>query len=141
MLALVKLTSLGEGHAAVPQAMNRVSGTAATGAPVAFHCPEPVTFALTEAGVMRNSPRVHGAKIFMNWLISREGQIAQFWADESTPVRIDMQSKEFLPYPEAVAGKMVATPGDDDTKAKLQKRWNALWLQGGGTVDVNEDSE
>ena len=139
--ALVKLTSLGEGHAAVPQAMNRVSGTAATGAPVGFHCPEPVTFALTEAGVMRNSARVHGAKIFMNWLISREGQIAQFWADESTPVRIDMQSKEFLPYPEAVVGKTVATPGDDETKAKLQKRWNALWLQGGGTVDVSEDSE
>jgi iron(III) transport system substrate-binding protein len=136
--ALVKLTSLGEGHAAVPQAMNRVSNTAATGAPVGFHCPEPVTFALTEAGIMRNSAHINGAKIFMNWLISREGQIAQYWADESTPVRIDMQSKEFLPYPEEVAGKTMATPGDDETKAKLQKRWNALWLQGGGTVDNTE---
>jgi hypothetical protein len=38
-----------------------------------------------------------------------------------------------------VAGKKVATPGDDETKAKLQKRWNALWLQGGGTVDNSED--
>lgn len=138
--ALVKLTSLGEGHAAVPQAMNRVSNTAETGAPVGFHCPEPVTFALTEAGVMSNTPRLAGAKLFMNWLISREGQIAQFWADESTPVRPDMQRKEFLPYPDEVAGKKVATPGDDETKAKLQKRWNALWLQGGGTVD-NTESE
>lgn len=137
--ALVKLTSLGEGAAAVPQAMNRVFNTAETGAPVAFHCPEPVTFALTEAGIMKNSPHLHGAKIFMNWLISREGQIAQFSADESTPVRPDMQRKEFLPYPDEVAGKKVATPGDDETKAKLQKRWNALWLQGGGTVDNDEE--
>lgn len=139
--ALVKLTSLGEGHAAVPQAMNRVSNAAETGAPVGFHCPEPVTFAMTEAGIMRNSAHINGAKVFMNWLISREGQIAQFWADESTPVRPDMQRKEFLPYPDEVAGKKVATPGDDETKAKLQKRWNALWLQGGGTVDLKEDSE
>ena len=137
--ALVKLTSLGEGVAAVPQAMNRVKNVADTGAPVGFHCPEPVTFALTEAGIMRNAPHLNGAKIFMNWLISREGQMAQYWADESTPVRVDMQRKEFLPYPEEVVGKKTATPGDDETKAKVAKRWNALWLQGGGTVENTEE--
>jgi hypothetical protein len=65
--------------------------------------------------------------------------MAQYWADESTPVRIDMQRKEFLPYPEEVIGKKTATPGDDETKAKVAKLWNKLWLQGGGAVDKSGD--
>jgi ABC-type Fe3+ transport system substrate-binding protein len=130
--ALVKLTGLGEGHAAVPQAMSRVGQYAQTGAPIGFHCPLPVTTALTEAGIMSNSPHLNGARIFLNWFISREGQIAQFWADGSNPVRTELQRKEFLAFPEAVAGKKVAEEGEDATKAKLAKAWNARWLKASG---------
>jgi iron(III) transport system substrate-binding protein len=139
--ALVKLAGLGEGNAAVPAAMNRVGALAETGAPVGYHCPEPVTFTFAEGGILRNSPRINGAKIFLNWFISREGQIAQYWADESAPVREELRSKEFLAYPDAVVGKKMATPGDEETKIKLQKTWNDLWLNGGGTIDAKEGSE
>lgn len=136
--ALVKLTGIGEGHGAIPQAMNRVGEVAASGAPVAYHCPEPVTFMVTEGGILKNSPRLNGARIFLNWFISREGQMAQYWADESTPIRADLHRKEFIPYPEAVAGKSVIKPGSDETKVKMQKAWNAHWLQSGGTIENNE---
>ncbi len=136
--ALVRLVSLGEGHAAVPQAMNRVGSQARVGAPVGFHCPEPVTFALSEAGLMRNSPSVNGAKIFLNWFISREGQIAQFWADQSTPVRKELQRKEFLDFPDAVADKRMVTSGEPETRVRLQKYWDARWQSMGGTVSTSE---
>jgi ABC-type Fe3+ transport system substrate-binding protein len=132
--ALVKLTGLGEGHAAVPQAMSRVGQYAQTGAPIGFHCPLPVTTALTEAGIMSNSPHLNGARIFLNWFISREGQIAQFWADGSNPVRTELQRKEFLAFPEAVADKKVAEEGEDATKAKLAKAWNERWLKASGAA-------
>jgi iron(III) transport system substrate-binding protein len=130
--AHVKLTALGEGHAAIPQAMARVGPQAVKGAPVGFHCPEPVTVALTESGIMRESPRINGARIFLNWFISREGQIAQYWADKSVPVREELRRKEFLYFPEAVVNKKVGKPGRSETKKKMLKLWNESWLKGGG---------
>lgn len=139
--ALVKLTGIGEGHGAIPQAMNRVSEVAATGAPVGYHCPEPVTFMPSEGGILKNSPRVNGAKIFLNWFISREGQIAQFWVDQSTPVRDELHGREFLGYPDAVTGKKMVKAGSEETKVKVQKYWNNLWLKGGGTIDAGAEAE
>lgn len=57
-----------------------------------------------------------------------EGEIAQFWADGSNPVRTELQHKEFLAFPKAVIGKKVTEEGEDETKAKRAKAWNAGWL-------------
>jgi hypothetical protein len=95
----------------------------------------------SEGGILRNSPRVNGAKIFLNWFISREGQIAQYWVDQSAPIRDELHGREFLPYPDAVLGKSVVKAGSEETKVKLHKRWNELWLQGGGTIDAKAAEE
>ena len=133
--ALVKLTALGEGQAAVPQAMNKVGDSAKTGSPVGYHCPEPVPLVLTEMGIMKNSPHVNGAKIFANWFISKEGQIAQFWANASTPAREDMRGKQFLDFPEAVIGKKLVTlhPDSSQTVVKLSEYWDKMWQSAGGS--------
>jgi hypothetical protein len=47
-------------------------------------------------------------------------------------VRTELQRKEFLAFPEAVIGKKVAEEGEDETKAKLAKAWNARWLKATG---------
>jgi iron(III) transport system substrate-binding protein len=132
--AIVKLTALGEGEIAVPQAMNKVGDAVREGSPVGYHCPEPVPLVLTEMAIMKNSPHVNGAKIFANWFISKEGQIAQFWANASTPAREDMRGKQFLDFPEAVEGKKVMTlhPNSKQTSVDLSEYWDKMWQSAGG---------
>jgi ABC-type Fe3+ transport system substrate-binding protein len=133
--AIVKLTALGEGQIAVPQAMNKVGDAVKAGSPVGYHCPEPVPLVLTEMAIMKNSPHVNGAKVFANWFISKEGQIAQFWANASTPAREDMRGKQFLDFPEAVEGKKVMTlhPDSTQTSIHLSEYWDKMWQSAGGS--------
>ena len=141
--AMVKLTALGEGDAAVPQAMARVAALQRSGSPIGYHCPEPVPFVLTESGMMKNSPRINGARIFMNWLISREGQIAQFWATKSVPARAELQGAEFLEYPEAITGKQLVKLSMDSgsTATKVGEYWDKMWQSSGGTGKSSHDDE
>jgi iron(III) transport system substrate-binding protein len=134
--ALLNLAILGEGEIAVPSAMERVGAQAQKGAPIGFHCPEPVPFTVSELGVFKGAPHINAAKIWVNWFLSKEGQVAQFWAEGSSPIHKDMQRKEFLDYPEAIAGKQMAVLGPDAaaTSVRLAKFWDPLWIQGGGFV-------
>jgi iron(III) transport system substrate-binding protein len=137
MSALLNLVVLGEGDAAIPSAMNRVGPLHDKGAPIAHHCPEPVVFTVSELGIFKNSPHINGAKIWVNWFLSKEGQIAQFWANGSTPIHTELQSNSrFVRWPELVKGKKRAIHGPDAaaTSVRLAKFWGPLWLQGGGYV-------
>jgi iron(III) transport system substrate-binding protein len=132
--AMVKLAALGEGQAAVPQSMAKVGELVREGSPVAYHCPEPVPFVLTEMGLMKNSPHTNGAKIYANWFISREGQLAQFSANGSTPAREDMRGKQFLDFPEQIEGKKLVTlqANSSQTVRKLSEYWDRMWQSAGG---------
>lgn len=136
MSALLNLVVLGEGDMAVPSAMNRTGPLVEKGAPIGFHCPEPVPYTVSELGVFKGAPHINAAKIWVNWLLSKEGQVAQYWAEESTPVHKDLQRKEFVFFPEAVAGKKKAVLGaeSEKTSVRLAKFWDPLWIQGGGYV-------
>jgi iron(III) transport system substrate-binding protein len=136
MSAILNLVILGEGDMAVPSAMNRVGPEAEKGAPIGFHCPEPVPFTVSELGVFKGAPHINAAKIWVNWLLSKEGQVAQYWAEESTPIHKGLQRKEFIYFPEAIEGKKKAVLGDesDKTSVRLAKFWDPLWIQGGGYV-------
>ncbi len=130
----INLVSLGEASAAVPSAMMRVGPEAKKGAPVAFHCPEPVPYTISDMAILKNSPHTNAAKVFVNWFLSKEGQIAQYWGNYSPPSHKELLRKEFLFYPEAVAGKKIAVL--DDNSEELSKRvieeWNKYWLAAGG---------
>jgi ABC-type Fe3+ transport system substrate-binding protein len=133
--AVIKLVGLGEADAVVPAAMNRVGPLAKKGMPVAHHCPTPVPFAVSDMGIFNKSPHTNAAKIFVNWFISKEGQIAQFWANKSTPSHKEFyQDKQFVFYPEVVAGKKMALLGPNSTKTAktLIKLWNKEWIGRGG---------
>lgn len=132
--AVLNLVVLGEGDAVIPAAMNRVGPLAGKGAPIAFHCPEPVPFTTSEMGLMSNSPNKNAAKLFVNWFLSKEGQVAQYWGDQSIPIHTGLQRKEFVFFPEAVANKGMALLGDnpDEASKRLIEFWDPLWQQGGG---------
>lgn len=132
--ALLNLVAVGEMDAAIPAAMDRVAQIREKGAPVMHHCPEPVPFAVSELGVMKNSPHVHAAKILTNWLLSKEGQVALFYANDATPAHKGLQSKEFVAYPEQVQGKKKAIAQDRDgsEEDELLKYWEARWQKAAG---------
>ena len=128
--ALQGLVIAGEINAALPAADYRVAQYVRKGAPIGWHCPEPVPSTISEMALIKGSPYTNSAHLFGNWLISKEGQVAQFVADGATPIHKDMQSKEFLAFPEEINGKPIAflAPerlGDENTV--MLDAWNPLW--------------
>lgn len=136
--AVLALVVAGEMDAAIPSAMNRVAEYIIKNdkTPVGHHCPEPVPFTISETGVMAKNPHMNAAKIYVNWYLSKEGQLAQFWANESTPSHKGMRDKRFVYWPENVDGKEMAKFSYDRPEvAKIVlKHWDTKWIQGGGYV-------
>jgi iron(III) transport system substrate-binding protein len=132
--ALISLTIAGEFPVAIPSAAYRVKGYVDKGAPVAWHCPEPVPLAVSEMGIIKGTPHLHAAKLFTNWFLSKEGQIAQYASDRAPPVHKDLQTKEFLAFPDEIIGRKVAFRGPElelETE-KMFAVWDPIWKQGIG---------
>jgi iron(III) transport system substrate-binding protein len=127
--ALVSLVIAGELAGAIPSADYRVGLYVDKGAPIAWHCPTPVPSAISEMAILKGNPNIHAARLFANWLLSKEGQIAQFHADGATPIHKDLQTKEFLKFPDEIAGKPLAfrDPELEDQNDALLALWNPLW--------------
>lgn len=80
----------------------------------------------------RNAPHPNAARVFGNWLLSREGQETVHKASSSTPARKDMTS--FMPPAVVIDYKKVATLGLDDMQqvSKLQQEGTIAKLLGLG---------
>lgn len=136
MNAMMELAMAGEYHANVPAGGYRARQKVAMGAPIGWTCPEPVPVAVSEMSILKGAPNMNSAKIFINWFLSKEGQISQYAANFAPPVHKDLQTKEFLPFPEEIIGKKTSfrEPSIElEIQPKLLKFWNELWLAGGGT--------
>jgi iron(III) transport system substrate-binding protein len=127
--AVLNLVIAGEFDAAIPSADYRMARYVERGAPVSWHCPTPLPSAISEMAILKGSPNIHAARLFANWLLSKEGQIAQFHADRATPIHKELQTKTFLMFPDEIAGKKIAfrDPGLEDLHDELLKIWNPLW--------------
>ena len=77
MTALTKLTAAGEFKATLAVAAYMVTRISKKGASVGFHCPDTVMVNATITAVLKGSPNTHAAKLFLNWLLSLEGQLFQ----------------------------------------------------------------
>jgi ABC-type Fe3+ transport system substrate-binding protein len=88
-----------------------------------------VPSAISEAGILRGNPNINASKLFLNWLLSKEGQMAQYVADDSPPIHKDLQTKDFLPFPEQIVGKNIAfrDPGLEEEHGELLELWNPYW--------------
>jgi len=130
MNALVNLVSAGEYNAAVASAGYRVKYLQDKGAPVDWHCPEPVPVAISEAGVMKGAPNIHAAYLYMNWLLSKEGQLAQFATSVEPPAHKELFNKGFLSFPKEIEGKAIAFRSPEllgETEKKFFSVWTPLW--------------
>src|SRR5919106_4125538 len=135
MNAMIELMSAGEFHATLPSAEYRTYQKQLDGAPVNYHCPEPVPVAVSEMGILKGAPNINSARLFINWFLSKEGQIAQYVADFAPPVHKDLQRREFVPFAAEILGKKDSFRDPKielDIQPKLLAYWDELWLRGGG---------
>lgn len=134
MNALISLAVAGEFDMTLPSAAYRTKQMLDRGAPIAWHCPEPVPLAISEMLVVKGGHR-NASLLYVNWFMSKEGQVAQFAANQAPPVHRELQTKEFLPFPDEVAGKKVAFRSPDKMEEdlpELMKIWDPLWLKSTG---------
>ena len=135
MNAMIELMAAGEFHATLPSAEYRTYQKQLDGAPVNYHCPEPVPVAVSEMGILKGAPNINSARLFINWFLSKEGQIAQYVADFAPPVHKDLQRREFVPFAAEILGKKDSFRDPKielDIQPKLLAYWDELWLRGGG---------
>jgi iron(III) transport system substrate-binding protein len=135
MNAMIELMAAGEFHATLPSAEYRTYQKQLDGAPVSYHCPEPVPVAVSEMGILKGAPNINSARLFVNWFLSKEGQIAQYVSDYAPPVHKELQRREFVPFAAEILGKkdVFRDPKIElDIQPKLLAYWDELWLRGGG---------
>ena len=104
------------------------------GMPVAAHCPEPVVGTWGKLGILKASPYVNAAKLYVNWHISREGQIANYIYARQVPVHVALWGRDFLPYPDEVMGKKLLFRTEDvlAEQPRIMAKWSQLWQSAGG---------
>ena len=134
MNALIELAIAGEFDVALPAAEYRTKQLMDKGAPIAWHCPEPVPMTISEMIVMKGG-NTNASLMFVNWFMSREGQVSQFASDQAPPVHKDLQTKDFLAFPEQILGRPIAFLDPEALETdleKLVKFWDPLWYSGMG---------
>jgi iron(III) transport system substrate-binding protein len=128
--ALVSLVVAGEFNATLAAAAYQVRSVEKKGAPVGFHCPDIVPVSISSVGVLAGNPHLNASKLFMNWFLSKEGQLAQYAADGAPPVHKALMGRGFMAYPEAIKGKKIAFRNPDLLDAELKALlafWNPLF--------------
>jgi len=134
--AMVGLTAAGELPAMIGAADYRVKEMAARGAPVDWHCPEPVPVAVSQLLMLKGGAATYAGYMFLDWFLSREGQLGQFYADASIPVHRDLsQDPRFLPYPDKVLGKQATARDEAGMRTEFPKLlavYDPLWKAAGG---------
>jgi ABC-type Fe3+ transport system substrate-binding protein len=131
----------GEFDLVVPAADNRVRNLLDKKAPVGYHCPDPVPLSTSELIIMKGSPNQYAAKIYVNWLLSKEGQISQYAVTKASPVHRALQTEHFLPMPSEVQGRKLAFAGDAAKAEVLLKYWSQKWLGAGGAAPQEKSNE
>jgi ABC-type Fe3+ transport system substrate-binding protein len=136
--AAVGLTVAGEVPAMVAAAEYRVKEYRDKGAPVNLHCPEPIPTAVSPMVMWKGTPAKYSAYLFLDWFLSKEGQVAQYVADLSTPVHAALKDDpRFLPFPEEIVGKKQALRDEaalESEYPEMMKVYQPLWEASGGAA-------
>ncbi len=136
MTAVTALTVAGEFDANIPAPEWRVAAYVKKGAPIGYHCPSPVPITLSQIVILEKSPHKNAARLFVNWMLSSEGQLMQYAKSFAVPVHKALQSPRFLSFSETIVGKPKVIRDDSliggDTQKKMLKMWKANWTASTG---------
>ena len=129
--AVTALVGAGELYASMPAYPERIKELQDKGAPVAWYCPDMVPLNFSRVAIFKASPGTVGGKIFVNWLLSKEGQLTQLAVFGTPPIHKDLQSPDFYIYPDEIRGKPFISFDDQATTDKFQAIWKKYALAGG----------
>jgi iron(III) transport system substrate-binding protein len=134
MNSLIELVIAGEFNVSLPSAEYRTKQLEDKGAPISWHCPEPLPLTISELIVLKGG-NTNASLMFTNWFLSKEGQISQYAADLAPPVHKELQTREFLSYPDEIMGRKSAFLDPELLERDLDnmlKIWEPLWYSGKG---------
>jgi iron(III) transport system substrate-binding protein len=137
LTALTALAVAGEFHASLPSPEWVAKRYVVKGAPLGYHCPAPVPITVSQIAMLDKSARKNAARLFINWMVSREGQLLQYAATFAVPVHKALQLPQFLPFADTIVGKRANVRDDallvSDTNKKMTELWDAYWAATPGT--------
>lgn len=122
--AAVGLVGAGENFVSLPAYPERIKELQEKGGPVAWHCPDFVPLQFSKLAVFRGSPGIDGGRLYVNWLLSKEGQIAQLAVFGTPPVHRDLQRPEFHIFPDEIKGKPFVSNDNQEDTDKFLELWN-----------------
>ena len=124
------LVGAGELYASMPAYPERVKELQDKRAPVAWYCPDLVPLSFSSVAIFRNSPGTFGGRIFVNWLLSKEGQLSQLAVFGTPPVHKELQSQDFHIFPDEIRGKELISFDDQAQTEKFLALWKKYALTG-----------
>ncbi len=133
---MINLPMVGEFDVGLPTPNDETAELMETGAPAGWHCPEPVPQYFNLIGMFRDSPTHHSSRIFINWILSQEGQLVRLAAGGDGPVHRDLQVEGAAALAEEYAGKDIALRTLDGMMNQLPllyEVWNPIWSESGGS--------
>lgn len=122
--AAIGLVGAGENYVSLPAYPERIKELQDKGGPVAWYCPDMVPLQFSKMAVFKGSPGINAARLYTNWLLSKEGQIAQLAVFGTPPVHKDLQSAEFHVFPDEIVGKPIISSEDTVATDKFLEIWN-----------------
>jgi ABC-type Fe3+ transport system substrate-binding protein len=136
---MMKLLGLGEFDFMFPAADSLIKREVDRGLPIAYHCPDPVPVTDVNIGIFKGSPSANAARVFVNWALSKEGQLAAYHYAELSPAHVELGGQRTLmAFPDEIIGKKFAFRNQAVARATpdILAAWNKMWLASGGP---NED--
>jgi iron(III) transport system substrate-binding protein len=133
MTQMTALTVAGEFYANIPAPEWTAQRYATKGAPISYHCPIPVPISTSQIVMLDKSPRKNAARLFVNWMLSREGQLLQYAETFAVPVHKALQSQDFLPFADTIVGKPAVVRDEgmlgDELQKTVQDTWSSYWAK------------
>jgi iron(III) transport system substrate-binding protein len=131
LTALTALAVAGDFHASLPSPEWVAKRYVTKGAPLGYHCPDPVPITLSQIAMLQKSPHANAARLFINWMVSREGQLQQYAVTYEVPVHKALQLPQFVPFADTIAGKNKSVRDDalllSDLNKKMTEQWDRYW--------------
>lgn len=93
--AAVKLLAAGEFKFAIPVSEYNAYETAKVGGPVDWLAVEPLPVGLGNIQILKKSPHLFAAKLYVNWILSYEGQETYGKVTGANPVHRSLQGRSF----------------------------------------------
>ena len=134
---LPQLNNLGEFDLGVPAGDFIYKVQQDRGMAIDVHFPEPVPTTAAPVGILTGNPHPNASRLFVNWLLSKEGQIALHVYDAEIPSHKALPADRFQSYPKELAGKKLAPSSAEVVRhiPFLMEKWHKLWIAAGGKVE------